>query len=92
MQCILYKIYFLEGFSYILQIDMHFICTPMWTKFYSCKKWVLHSRTLRWLTVAIRNKQQKQINKQYTKQCLMSKKIVPKDATRHYERMSATVT
>jgi transposase InsO family protein len=21
---------------------MHFICTPMWTKFYSCKKWVLH--------------------------------------------------
>jgi hypothetical protein len=33
---------FLEGFSYVLQIDMHFICTPMWTKFYSCKKWVLH--------------------------------------------------
>jgi hypothetical protein len=32
---------FLEGFSYVLQIDMHFICTPMWTKFYSCKKWVL---------------------------------------------------
>jgi hypothetical protein len=32
---------FLDGFSYILQIDMHFICTPMWTKFYSCKKWVL---------------------------------------------------
>jgi hypothetical protein len=28
---------FLEGFSYVLQIDMHFICTPMWTKFYSCK-------------------------------------------------------
>jgi hypothetical protein len=23
---------FLEGFSYVLQIDMHFICTPMWTK------------------------------------------------------------
>jgi hypothetical protein len=21
---------------------MHFICTPMWTKFYSCKKWMLH--------------------------------------------------
>jgi hypothetical protein len=20
---------FLEGFSYVLQIDMHFICTPM---------------------------------------------------------------
>jgi hypothetical protein len=34
---------FLEGFSYILQIDMHFIYTPMWTKFYSCKKWVLHT-------------------------------------------------
>jgi hypothetical protein len=34
---------FLEGFSYILQIDMHFICAPMWTKFYSCKKWVLQS-------------------------------------------------
>jgi hypothetical protein len=33
---------FLEGFSYVLQIDMHFICTSMWTKFYSCKKWVLH--------------------------------------------------
>jgi hypothetical protein len=32
---------FLEGFSYVLQIDMHFICTPMWTKFYSCKKWML---------------------------------------------------
>jgi hypothetical protein len=32
---------FFEGFSYVLQIDMHFICTPMWTKFYSCKKWVL---------------------------------------------------
>jgi hypothetical protein len=32
MQCILYKIYFLEGFSYVLQIDMHFICTPMWIK------------------------------------------------------------
>jgi hypothetical protein len=23
---------FLEGFSYVLQIDMHFICTPMWKK------------------------------------------------------------
>jgi hypothetical protein len=42
MQCILYKIYFWNGFSYVPQIDMHFICTPMWTKFYSCKKWVLH--------------------------------------------------
>jgi hypothetical protein len=34
---------FLESFSYVLQIDMHFICTPMWTKFCSCKKWVLQS-------------------------------------------------
>jgi hypothetical protein len=25
---------FLEGFSYVLQIDMHFICTPMWARFY----------------------------------------------------------
>jgi hypothetical protein len=32
---------FLEGFSYVLQFDMHFIRTPMWTKFYSCEKWVL---------------------------------------------------
>jgi hypothetical protein len=37
MQCILYKIYFWKGFSYALQFDMHFICTPMLTKFYSCK-------------------------------------------------------
>jgi hypothetical protein len=37
---------FLKSFSYVLQFDMHFICTPMWTKFYSCKKWVLHRATL----------------------------------------------
>jgi hypothetical protein len=41
MQCILYKIYFWKGFSYVLQIYMHLICAPMLTKFYSCKKWVL---------------------------------------------------
>jgi hypothetical protein len=41
MQCLLYKIYFWKGFSYILQIDMHLICAPMLAKFYSCKKWVL---------------------------------------------------
>jgi hypothetical protein len=40
---------FLEGFSYELLIDMHFICTPMWTKFYSCKKWLLHYAV--WLEV-----------------------------------------
>jgi hypothetical protein len=45
MQCILYKIYFWKGFSYVLQIDMHLICAPMLTKFYSCKKWVLHTST-----------------------------------------------
>jgi hypothetical protein len=34
---------FLESFSYVLQFDMHFICTPMWTKkFIFVKKWVLH--------------------------------------------------
>jgi hypothetical protein len=28
---------------------MHFICTPMWTKFYSYKKWVLQNPgDLRW--------------------------------------------
>jgi hypothetical protein len=41
MQCILYKIYFWKGFSDVLQIDMHLICTPMLVKFYSYKKWVL---------------------------------------------------
>jgi hypothetical protein len=39
------------------------------------------SRSLRLLTVAIRNKQHKQINKQYTKQCVTTKKIVPKDVS-----------
>jgi hypothetical protein len=43
MQCILYKIDFWKGFSYVLQIDMHLICTPMLAKFYSYKKWVLQS-------------------------------------------------
>jgi hypothetical protein len=36
------------------------------------------SRSLWRLTVAIGNKQHKQINKQYTKQCLITKQIVPK--------------
>jgi hypothetical protein len=48
MQCILYKIYFWKGFSYLLQIDMHLICAPMLKKLYSCKKWVLQpGETLR---------------------------------------------
>jgi hypothetical protein len=50
------------------------------------------SQSLRRLTVAIRNKQHKQINKQYTKQCLITKQTVPKDATHHYECVSARVT
>jgi hypothetical protein len=39
---------FLESFSYALQIDMHFICTPMWTKFYSYKSgcYTQHIRVL----------------------------------------------
>jgi hypothetical protein len=36
------------------------------------------SRCLRHLTVAIRNKQHKQINKKYTKQCIITKQIVSK--------------
>jgi hypothetical protein len=46
MQGILYKIYFWKGFSYVLQIDMNFICAPMLTKFYSYKKWVLQGGLL----------------------------------------------
>jgi hypothetical protein len=46
------------------------------------------SQSLRRLMVATGNKQHKQINKQYTKQFLMTKQIVPKDTTHHYERMS----
>jgi hypothetical protein len=30
-------------FSYMLQIDMHLLCAPMLTKFYSYKKWVLQA-------------------------------------------------
>jgi hypothetical protein len=41
MQCILCKIYF-GWFSYVQQIDMQPMCTLMFAKFYSCKKWVLH--------------------------------------------------
>jgi hypothetical protein len=50
------------------------------------------SRSLRRLTVAIRNKQHKKINKQYIKQCLITKQIVAKDVTHRYERMSARIT
>jgi hypothetical protein len=50
------------------------------------------SQSLRRLTVSIGNKQHKQINKQYIKKCLITKKIVPKDATRRYERVDARIT
>jgi hypothetical protein len=50
------------------------------------------SRSLRCLTVAIGNKQHQQINKQYTKHCLITKQIVPKDSTHCYERVRARIT
>jgi hypothetical protein len=50
------------------------------------------SRSLRLLTVVIRNKQYRKINKQYTKQHLMTNQTVPKDATRCYERVSERIT
>jgi hypothetical protein len=50
------------------------------------------SRSLRLLTVVIGNKQYKKINKQYTKQYLMTNQTVSKYATRCYERMSARIT
>jgi hypothetical protein len=50
------------------------------------------SRSLRLLTVVIRNKQHKKINKQYIKQYLMTNQIVPQDATRCYEHVSERIT
>jgi hypothetical protein len=50
------------------------------------------SQSLRLLTVVIGNKQHKKINKQYTKQYLITKQTVPKDATRCYKRVSARIT
>jgi hypothetical protein len=40
----------------------------------------------------IGNKQYKKINKQYTKQYLMTNQTVPKDATRCYEHVSTRIT
>jgi hypothetical protein len=40
----------------------------------------------------IGKKQYKKINKQYTKQYLMTNQIVPKDAIRCYERVSTRIT
>jgi hypothetical protein len=50
------------------------------------------SQSLRLLTVVIENKQYKKINKQYPKQHLMTNQIVPKDATRCFERVSERIT
>jgi hypothetical protein len=50
------------------------------------------SQSLRLLTVVIENKQYTKINKQYTKQYLMTNQTVPKDATRCYERVSTRTT
>jgi hypothetical protein len=47
------------------------------------------SRSLWLLTVVIENKQ---INKQYIKQYLMTKQTVPKDPTHCYERVSGRMT
>jgi hypothetical protein len=43
MQCILYKIYFWKVFHKYYNLICIFICTPICTKFYSCKKWVLQA-------------------------------------------------
>jgi hypothetical protein len=50
------------------------------------------SRSLRRLMIATGNKHHKQINKQYTKQCLMTKQTVPKDSTRRYECVSIRIS
>jgi hypothetical protein len=52
----------------------------------------LGSQSLRCLMVAIENKQHKQINKQYTKQCLKTKQIVSKYSARHYKHVSVRIT
>jgi hypothetical protein len=49
------------------------------------------SQSLQRLTIAIETKQCKQINKQYTKQYLMTKQTIPTDPTRRYEHMSARI-
>jgi hypothetical protein len=50
------------------------------------------SRSLRRLTLAIKNKKYKQISKQYIKLYLMTKQIVPTDATRRYVHVGAKIT
>jgi hypothetical protein len=41
--------------------------------------------------IAIKNKQCKQINKQYTNQNLLTNKIVPTDATHRYEYVGVRI-
>jgi hypothetical protein len=50
------------------------------------------SRSLQRLTVATENKYYKQINKQFTKHCLITEQTVSKDVTHRYERVSARIT
>jgi hypothetical protein len=49
------------------------------------------SQSLQRLPIATENKQYKEINKQYTKQYLMTKQIVPTDATRRYVHVDAII-
>jgi acetolactate synthase small subunit len=50
------------------------------------------SQSRRRLTIVTKNKQYEQINKQYTKQHIISKQTVGKGATHCYERVSARIT
>jgi hypothetical protein len=50
------------------------------------------SRSLQCLTVVIRNKHCKQINKQHTQQYIITKQTVPTDATHRYEHVSLGIT
>jgi hypothetical protein len=50
------------------------------------------SQSLWRLTVAIGKNQWQQISKQYIKQYLITKQIVPRDATRRYEHVGTRIT
>jgi hypothetical protein len=52
MQCILYKIYFWNVFHMYNNLICIFICTPICTKSYSCKKWMLQSHSCIWCELA----------------------------------------
>jgi hypothetical protein len=49
------------------------------------------SQSLQRLMIVVKNKQCKQINKQYTKQYLLSKQTVPKDTTHFYKCVSTRI-